>query len=130
MEDFMKNNFYPIDAIRKIPKDVLTVHEKLALILLLGYRNCREVYVSAARVAAEGSMAKSTAENAFRKFVRLGIMRVQKKRHRHSYRFYKEFDMDRLASLANQLEPNRSASHGQQHTCDDIDFDLADIENS
>lgn len=126
----MKTNFYPIDAIKKIPKEVLTAHEKLALILLLGYRNCSRIYVSAARVAAEGSMAKSTAENAFRKLTRLGIMKVRKERHRHSYRFYKEFNLDRLASLADQLEPNRSASHGQRHACEDIDFDLSDIENS
>jgi hypothetical protein len=89
----MSEKFYPIEAIRKIPREVLTGTEKLTLILLLDYLNCKEVYVSAARIANEASLSVPTVERAFRKFKQLKIMKTRKIRRGTVFLHLKTFDL-------------------------------------
>lgn len=118
----MKKTFYSVSAVRKIPSNVLSAHEKLVLILLLEYRKCTRTYVSASKIAEEGSMSKTKAESSFRKLVALGIMHVKKERFNHSYRFYKEFDIDRITRLGGgQSSPPIRPSDHENKFSDKID---------
>lgn len=95
----MSEKFYPIEAVRKIPRDVLSGTEKLTLILLLDYLNCKEVYVSAARIANEASLSVPTVERAFRKFKQLKIMKARKIRRGTVFLYLKTFDLTIIRQL-------------------------------
>ncbi len=98
----MKEKFYPVDVVRKIPSRVLSATEKLTLILLLDYLNCKEIYVSAERIASEASLSVPTVERAFRKFKRMKIMSTQRTRRGATFLYLKTFNIAFIRALASQ----------------------------
>lgn len=115
----MKETFFPIDAVRKISPEVLSSTEKLTLILLLDYLNCREIYVSASKIAEQASLSVPTVERAFRKFKQLNIMSTKKVRRGGAFIHLKRFDLNAISCLGDptlDTEP-----------CDDIEIDLASV---
>lgn len=118
----MSEKFYPIKAVRKIPRDVLSGTEKLALILLLDYLNCKEVYVSAARIADEASLSVPTVERAFRKFKQLKIMKARKIRRGTVFLYLKTFDLALIGRLG-QL-PVSTDELPQEFSDSAMDFEI------
>lgn len=122
--------FFAVTVVRQISREILSATEKLTLILLLEYRSCKSVFVSASKIAEEGSMSVSTVERAFRKFQHIGIMKVERTRKGHAYRYLKIFDLERIKLLTcagPTISPNRSLSHEQQNKFSDCEISPGDI---
>ena len=95
----MSKKFYPIASVRRIPATVLSSTEKLTLILLLDYLNCKEIFVSASRIAQDASLSIATVERSFRKFKRLKLMTTRKIRRGTTYLHVKSFDLELIKLL-------------------------------
>lgn len=95
--------FYPIEAVKSIPREVLSANERLTLILLLDYRKCASIFVSADTLAEQANLGVSTVHRALRRFQELGIIETQKVRIKSRYRYYKRLNLDAIKALANLL---------------------------
>ena len=121
----MSEKFYPIEAIRKIPRDVLSGTEKLTLILLLDYLNCKEVYVSASRIANEASLSVPTVERAFRKFKQLKIMKTRKIRRGTVFLHLKTFDLTVIRGLGHLPVSTDELAQNFSDSILDFEIDLS-----
>jgi len=97
-----KRKSYPIDMIRRVPKENLSSSEKLVLIILSEYRNCESIYVSAKRIAEEASLSESTVLSVFKSLRVRGILRMSCFRNGQRFLYEKELSLGAIEKLANQ----------------------------
>ena len=97
-----KKKYYPIDIIRRIPKEKLSASEKLVLIILSEYRNCDSIYVSAKRIAEEASLSESTVLSVFKSLRIKGILKMRCFRNGQRFLYEKELNAIAIENLAKQ----------------------------
>ncbi|MCX6125190.1 MAG: hypothetical protein NTV34_10665 [Proteobacteria bacterium] len=91
---------YPVKTVRSIPKNTLTPHERLILILLLDMQACEQIYISAALLATESGLSEATVKRIFGSFKQKGIMSMEKRRFGQSYRYVKKLNIDTIESMS------------------------------